>query len=338
MPRCAVFVLSALAALAAGCDVASTRDLDAPAYTPGVALRATFAAGQVPVVRLGLSRDPYGASTDDRLASPTPAGAVVTLWRDGVRVETLAAQPQTCYTRRETVCDPVTGRTEVAVEEGAYECGAFGGTQAVEAGATYTVRTEVPGYPAAEATVTVPPPATVAAMEIGSPGDETRRLSVRVDDVPGASSRFGLVVFRDYDRVTRSVCAVGGPRDTTVTLGYTARYATHFGSTDAVLTDDAVAPPAGYRLATFTDAAFAGGAATVTVDVPREGTVTSVGTTGGLTVQVAVLSETLYEAYRAVAGQPEGDNPFLEPANVPTNVEGGYGRVGAVALTDAAVP
>ena len=336
MPRRAALLALVAAALAAGCDVSAPLDIETPAYAPGVVVRATLAAGAAPTVRLSLSRDPYGP--EQRLPSATPNGASVTLWRDGRPVETLAARPQTCYTRRETRCNPETGRNELVAEEGAFECGAFGGALAVEPGATYTVRARVPGYPPAEATVTVPTATTVAATEATGPDAETRRLTVHVADLPGNGTRFGLAVFRAFDRYTASVCAVGGPRDTLVVLGYTARFATHFGTTDPVLTATGTPPPAGFRLATFTDAAFAGGTATLAVDVPRASTQSHLGTTGGLTVQVAVLSETLYDAYRAATERPIGDNPFTEPANLPSNVAGGYGRLGAVALAEASVP
>lgn len=338
MPRLALISAVLVAILAVGCDVSAPLDIETPAYESGVVVRATLAAGAAPTVRLSLSRDPYGPDPEQRLPSATPDGATVTLWRDGALVETLAARPQTCYARRESRCNPDTGRPELTLEEGAFECGAFGGTLPIEPGATYTVRAEVPGHPPAEATVTVPTATTVTATETTAPGAETRRLTVQVADLPGDGTRFGLVVFRSFDRYTGAVCAVGGPRDSTVVLGYTARYATHFGTADAVLTATGTPPPAGFRLATFTDAAFAGGTATLAVDVPREGTVASLGTTGGLTVQVAVLSETLYDAFRAAAEMPLGDNPFTEPANLPSNVAGGYGRLGAVALTEAAVP
>jgi len=338
VPRRLPLLLACLAGvLASGCDVGASVDLDAPAHEPGVAVRATLAAGAAPTVRLSLSRDPYGPADGD-LPSATPPGATVTLWRDGRLVETLAARPQTCYTRRETRCNPETGATELVAEEGAYPCGAFGGALPVESGGTYTVRAEVPGYPTVEATVVVPAAASVMARETAGPDAETRRLVVDVTDPPAADTRYGIVVFREFDRFDTQACAVGGPRDTTVVLGFAARTGTRFHSTDPVLTANAVAPPDGFRLATFTDATFAGGTAALTVDVPRASTQTALGFTGGLVVQVAVLSETLYDAYQTTGGLPLGDNPFAEPANLPSNVAGGYGRLGAVAFAEASVP
>ncbi len=339
MPRPFSVLLACLAGVwLAGCDVGASVDLDTPAYEPGVAVRATLAAGAAPTVRLSLSRDPYGPMPAGDLPSATPAGASVTLWRDGRLVETLTARPQTCYTRRESRCNPETGQPELIAEEGAYPCGAFGGTLPVEAGGTYTVRAEVPSYAPVEATVAVPVAASVTAIETAGPDAETRRLRVDVADPPDAGTRYGLVVFRAFDRIDTQICAVGGPRDTTLVLGYTARSGTRFTSADPVLTADGAAPPDGFRLATFTDATFAGGRATLTVDVPRTSTQTTLGFNGGLVVQVAVLSEALYDAYQTTGTLPLGDNPFAEPANLPSNVTGGYGRLGAVALAEAAVP
>ena len=54
-----------------------------------------------------------------------------------------------------------------------------------------------------------------------------------------------------------------------------------------------------------------------------------------LTVQVAALSGDVYDAYQIASFGGQGDeNPFVEPVNVPSNVVGGYGLVGAVALAE----
>ncbi|WP_412068818.1 DUF4249 family protein [Rubrivirga sp. IMCC43871] len=56
---------------------------------------------------------------------------------------------------------------------------------------------------------------------------------------------------------------------------------------------------------------------------------------GRLRIQIAALSADLYDAYRISYFSGGDDNPFAEPVNLPTNVVGGYGIVGAVTLAEA---
>ena len=56
---------------------------------------------------------------------------------------------------------------------------------------------------------------------------------------------------------------------------------------------------------------------------------------GALTVQIAGLSGDVYDAYQILNfGGQDIENPFIEPVNVPSNVTGGYGLVGGVALAE----
>jgi len=49
------------------------------------------------------------------------------------------------------------------------------------------------------------------------------------------------------------------------------------------------------------------------------------------------MTAELYDAYQITNFELD-DNPFAEPADLPLNVEGGYGRVGAVATTEIRFP
>lgn len=325
-----------LAVLLFGCDSSSSVDIKTPGFAPAAVLRAVLAADRVPTVRVTVSRDPYGAPAEPGVAPPTPAGAVVSVWRDGVRVETLAHQPQTCYRSVQTSCNAETGRTETDTS-GPYDCGAFRGTVPIVPGATYTVRAEVPGLPSANATVAVPVAAALAVADGVAPDPDTRSLGVTVTDVPGPDSRFGLIVLREYDRFSTSICRRGGLRDTTIVLVGTAyRYQDRFGTADPVLLADATDLPGDIALATFRDATFRDGRHEARLTLNRQPRA-DVGGTGRLTVQLAVLSTGLYDAYRVAGVALAADNPFTEPADLPSNVVGGYGRVEAVALSEATV-
>jgi len=332
--RLAAFALLA----AAGCDFTPALDIETPPFEPAVVMRAVLLAGRPATVRLSVSGDPYAAPVADvdRIPSATPAGAVVTLLRDGRPVETLTARPQTCHVSIRSTCNAQTGRVDTEAT-GPYECGAFGGAVAIEPGATYTVRAEVPGLPVAEATVTVPlVPELVAAEEAGDA--ETRRFRVRVRDLPGAGTRFGLTLFREFGAYTASVCRVGGPRDTLFTTGGApSRYQTRFATGDPLLLADAREPAASLPFATFSDATFEGGEAALSIQTDAVGT-SNVVPTGGFHVQVAALSPTLYEAYQASSVTFGEENPFAEPSDLPGNVVGGYGLVGAVSFAEAPLP
>ncbi len=323
-----------LAAVAGGCDFTPTLDIETPAYTPALAVRSVLAAGQTPTVRVSVSRDPYGPQPTDGDPPPsvTPEGITVTLLRDGAVVETLTRRAQTCYGFQTSTCNAQTGRTDQERRD-PYDCSAFVGQRPIEAGATYTVQAELDGYPTATATVTVPlrPAITVD----GGPGAdaEHRRVGVDLTDLPGAGSRYSLALSREFSSYTTSVCRVGGPRDTTITLSSPWTGGAQFTTTDPTLLAAAREPSGVLSFVTFSDATFEGGAYRFSVETPAQaGNVVS---TGRFVVQVAALSPELYDAYQLTTFALGDENPFAEPVNLPSNVVGGYGRVGAAAITEA---
>ncbi len=301
-----------------------------------VVLRSVLSAGAEPTVRMSVSRDPYGVQPPDRPPSPTPTDAFVTLQRDGQAPEQLHVRPQTCYGTVASVCNAGTGLTETTRQD-PFECGPFVSPLPVESGATYTLRAERPGLPPAQATVTVPQRAELVVTEEPSADPASRTLRVRLVDVAGAGTRFALVVQREFDGFTTSICALGGPRDTTIALGTPGHYETRFGTTDPVLLAGAREPGDALQFVTFTDDSFEGGMHEFTLVVPTDDLSATVSPTGRLSVQLAVLSEVLYEAYQISYFSLGDYNPFAEPINLPSNVEGGLGRLGAAALSRVTV-
>ena len=284
-------------------------------------IRAVLAADSVAVVRVGVSRDPYGVRPGTYGPEETPV-ARVTLLHEGGVAETLALRSESC----------VDFRTNAE-----YECGPYAGTASVEAGGTYTVRVEVDGLPAAEGSVTVPPRPTVRVEEEAS-GGEGRRFSVRLEDPPGAGDRYGFGFLRANGSVYQiETCDEGGVcRDSVVVDLGPERYPVQFNTSDPVLLSATrQVPGEGIDFATFTDRTFDGGAFTFVAEPEDYEYVFGY---APLTVQVAALSASVYDAYRISAFSLGDDNPFAEPANLPSNVEGGYGLVGAVALAEVAFP
>ena len=326
--RLAALALAAL--LVAGCDFTPALDIDVPEHEARAVIRAVLAADSVAVVRVGASQDPYGVRSASYGPPATPA-ARVTLLREGGAAETLALRSEPCV--------DYSGR-----EERTYECGAYVGAVPVEAGATYTVRVEVDGLPMAEGSATVPPRPTVTVEEEASDG-VARRFRVRLEDPAGASDRYGLGFIRSYaSYATETTCdGAGVCRDSVV--GGSNRLPLLFSTSNPVLLAAARQVPGdGIELATFIDQTFDGAEFSFEVDVddyPAYGCYDSgefALVCGPLTVQVAALSASVYDAYQISAFSLGDDNPFAEPANLPSNVEGGYGVVGAVALVEIAFP
>ena len=321
--------LAVLLALAvAGCDLSPTVDVETPGFEERLSLRAVLGAGQPARVRVGLARDPFAVfqETPDRAV---PDDVTLTLWRGDALLETVAFASQTCYRSVEASCDAATGETTV-VRAGPFECGRYAGTVPLTPGKV-TVRAERDGLPTATATVTIPEPPAMRARAMGV-SDDRAFFGFDLDD-DAAPSRYGVSLRREYDRQTVSVCAVGGARDTTVAFA-PRRYTTSFDTSDPVLLPAARDVDGSYQVVVFDDEAFAGRSASFTLDAARDGPA-RFGLTGRFAVQLAAVSPTLYGYLQETAFALDAETPFDEPANLPTNVEGGYGHVGAIAITEA---
>ena len=330
--------LAALALLVGGCDFTVPLDIDVPAHEPAAVISAVLATDSVAVVRLGVSTDPYRSNRYSYGPLATREDAVVTLLRDGQPVETLAVRSERCEDYNSGY-DPQTGRPLRT-----FECGPFAGRVPLEAGATYTVRAEIPGLPPAEGSVTMPRAPTITAEELapvaGDFGGERRRFRVRVQDAAGRGDRYGVSVLRGPNRYEGQYC---DPPDYTVCRDTVyvdpSRYLSYFESSDPVIVSAARdVPGSGTSFVSVDDQTFDGQAWTFTVTIDDG---YYYGPYGGdspeqpLAVQVAALSESVYEAFLADRfGSNGDDNPFVEPTNRPSNVAGGFGLVGGVALAE----
>ena len=215
----------------------------------------------------------------------------------------------------------------------------------MEAGATYTVRASAPGFPDAEATVTVPPrvPATAATTRPDGPWiDADVRVTLR--DPSGPGHRYALmVVSGPYSYPDRSSChrnpdyqhpGDGVCPDSTLPLIHRDRSPLSFTTSDPVLLAGARTVPSGdIRFLTFTDEVFDGTERAFVVQPKAFGLATPAA------VWVAAVDDRTFGAYQIawLSNQVSGDgeNPFAEPTNLPSNVVGGYGLLGAVTITEA---
>lgn len=310
----------------AACDFTPTLDIDTPDFVPGLTVRSVLVADSTVVVYLDESWDPYqDRPAGNRTSEPETIPAVVTLSRNGVVIETLTVRAEECY---DWGPDPDTTPSPEA-----YECGPYVGVVPVEAGATYTVRAEAEGWPVVEGTVTVPRRPTLDVVEETAEADDNRRFRVRLSDPAGLGDRYGLTLY-SYATVGYGViCENGVCRDTTFAIQDPDFYPLSFDTSDPVILSAAAEiAGSGISFASFPDDTFDGREKTFTIS--PSGRYAQGYRNSRLRVQVAALSADLYDAYRISYFSGGQDNPFAEPVNLPTNVVGGYGMVGAVTLAE----
>ncbi len=328
-----VALLLALLAVA-GCDFTPTLDVETPPYEAGLVLRSVLVADSVATVRLGESWDPY-EGRDLRnyqygTSQEATRDAVVSLYRDGQFIETLALRPDSCEAYG-VPPDPETGQAPF------FPCGPYAGTVPIEAGATYTIRAEAPDLPPAEATVTVPRRPTLAVVEEPTAPGRDRRLRVTIGDPGGRGDLYGLSLLRATVSVRSTTCVNGVCTDSSYVARRDARALTSFDTADPVILAAArEVAGSGVSTATFPDETFDGRDKTFVI-TPSSSYVRE-DTDGELVVQLAALSGDVYDTYQIVSFGGGGDNPFAEPINLPSNVEGGYGLVGALALAEVTIP
>jgi len=311
-----------LASLVAGCDFTLTLDVDTPDYERGLVLRSFLVADSVAAAWVGKSWNPY----EGHSYWPDPPLPVdVALYRDGQLVERLTA-------RRDSCADP----TQQSVPEGGevrfVPCGPYVGTVPIEAGATYTIRAEAEDWDPVEATVTVPlrPDVTIVEEAVGP--SESRRFRIQIRDRIGTGDLYGLSLYRLKEIHREWSCEERVCRDTTYIMEATSRVATSYQTSDPILIAAARAFDNGISFASFSDDTFDARTQTFTIS-PSDYYVSQV-TDGRLVVQVAALSDDVYDAYQIANFSGGDDNPFVEPINLPSNVTGGYGLVGALALAE----
>lgn len=332
-------LLLVLAGTMAACDFSPTLDVPLPEFEPALTITGVLAADSTVEIRVTETLDPY--APDGGLGGfEAPEGTTVGLWRDGASAGSLRLDPNLC--RFAESYDPGTPPEA--------RCGVFVSDTVVEPGRTYTVRASAPGFPSAEATVTVPArvPITLVAGEPTSTPVPTgtrvdRDLTVTFRDPPGLGDRYALLVMGEpfsEDQV-ESRCvdeACTATRDTTVT--YTYQFQLGYTTSDPVLIAGARVPPSsGPSFVTFTDETFDGTTRPFDVRVRSFGSPDREASAPEAVWLVAVDAETFGAYQIAWFGYPAGDelNPFQEPLNLPSNVEGGYGLLGAVTINAALV-
>ena len=303
-----VFVLSLTVALAA-CDFEQVIELDVPPYEPRLVLGGFPTPDSVFAVRVGRSASTLDPRTvDDDLLLST---ARVVLFADGAFLDSLH------YVGPTTQGDYYEVPGYYSSVRGLHP----------EAGRTYTLRVEAPGFPPAEATTTLPtPPTFTAAFEgFGAPNPQGRpaRLAVALDDPPGDQT-YGLSV---SGRTTLD----GAPYVRAYPfLSAEPAFRESLGDIDEAIAVDffdvGFEPGNGLRAFSrtyFRDDLFAGTAFAFDLDVLLFGD--AEGQTQ-LTVTVASLDEDYarYQQTIALQSQTEG-NPFSEPVRIHSNVEGGLG-------------
>jgi|GEM_PF-1773745 len=216
-----------------------------------------------------------------------------------------------------------------------------------EAGQTYRLTAEAPGFPAAHATTTLPTPVPVSATPLGRTTDPAGRPVYRLEvafTAPGAPGVFALSVFQPSE--TASGPPSDNPHDD---LEYRL---TPFLAPDPILRpslgqlDEGVVfdpgGPSGSRMfgtAYFRSNAFAGARRTFTVDVPLAPPEFGMPDPEAFVVWLGTLSEDYvrYQQTLALQQQSEGD-PFAEPIRIYSNVVGGAGAFGGYAGRVAVAP
>lgn len=332
-----------LAGAVAGCDFTPTLDIPLPEFAPALAINGVLAADSTVEVRITTTADPY-LRAPVRGGFGVPEGATAELFRDGAPLGALRLASARCDDRS-VPAHPTEGPAT-------YECGAFVSDALVEPGATYTVRASAPGYPTAEATVTVPGRLAVH-VEAGPPTEQPvpgytrvdRDLRVTVRDPAGLGDRYALLaVSGPFSRThtDRGICVdpqCTETRDTTYTVRYDREPITYTTADPVLLAAARTIPSNGTTFITFTDEPFDGEQRTFPIrtrvlhsGADRERDVAA--------VWVVALDADTFGAYQvAWFGHPTGDdvNPFQEPINLPSNVTNGYGVLGAVTITEAPV-
>lgn len=304
-------VLLAGAASLAGCDFEQVIDLPMPAYEPRLVVGAFPTPDSVFTARVGrtVSALDSGPRYQGRLLVRN--ARVALLAEDGTWLDSLRYVP---------------GAWE---GQGGMYRSARG--LAPTPGAAYRLVVEAPGYPAVRAATVLPEPvpftATLLGEHAGEYGERRYRIAVSFVDPPGA---------RTYHlRIAQAVALDDGA---------TRQSPLSFESTDPILRrgfaelDEGVDfdfEPGGrrypfYNGALFRNATFAGEPRTITLEARTYGggfyNLAAGSPTPQLTVTLSTLSADYTRYQQTLALQDRsGDNPFVEPVPLHSNVEGGHG-------------
>ena len=317
--------LMGLVALATGCDFTPALDIPLPEHEPGLVVQSVLMADSTVSVFVASSADPF-----DRAAPSAPSSyrlltdAAVDLLEGGRVIERLAIQPGDCAPYSDTP----------EIED---ECGVFASLTTAEVGRTYTIRASFEGYAEASGTVTIPDRVQVEGTVERTGLD----VSFTLRDPAGLGESYAMQFRpREYRRErtyeVRNDDGTPTGRDTTVVIREVRTPS--FRTRDPFLVAAArVIPDEFIRLAAFDDKGFDGTTQTLSVSA-FDGTTDPELSPDPGALWLISLDATLYKAYETTSTSLGEDNPFRDPSNLPSNVEGGYGLVGAATVAEFELP
>lgn len=333
--RLFLVVLAALLVSAlGGCDFTPSFDVPVPDFEPALTINGVLAADSTVELRITTATDPYDRFGQDFVV---PDGVQATLLREGVSVGPIRAQTRPCPSNQGGYTDPDLPPCTYTV---------FVSDVVTEPGVTYTVRVTAPGFPEARATVTLParPVATATAGVVNQVGPRTDvELALSLRDRPGLGDRYALMVVTGPYTYEQPVYCWDAPcPDSTVTRS-SNRTTVQYTTSDPVLLAAARTVPSGrIDIVTFTDETFDGTERTFRVRAEQFNYESPGGVAPLAAVRVVAIDAATFGAYQIVwlgsIVSGDGENPFAEPVNLPSNVEGGYGILGAVTITEALLP
>jgi len=315
-----------LVALASGCDFTPVLDIPLPEHEPGLVVQSILFADSTVSVFVGLSVDAYNRRDPLEAQSPSRllVGATVELLEEESLVDRLSVRPGVCDRR-----DDMPEITD--------ECGLFVSDTVARIGRSYTVRVRADGFEEAFATVRVPKRAEV----VGAVGRDGSDVSFTLRDPEGLGQsyaiRFRQRAYRsEYTRPVRNEDGSLAGRDTTIIR--TGMSTPGFTTTDPFLIAAARVIPDSYALyAAFDDTGFDGQQHTFSISA-FDGTTHPELLPDPGALWVLTLDPTLYKANKVTSFSLGDDSPFEEPGNLPSNVIGGYGLVGAATVTEYELP
>ncbi len=297
--------LLAMAFGTGGCDFQRTVDVEPPGHEPKLVLNGEIASG--PSWRLDVSRS-IGAfeSGDPSDTTVTVTDATVTAFEEGERQGQLRLDSLNQYSTRQFTPEP---------------------------GREYTVRVSAPEMDTVEATDRVPrmPQVRLETEKTSGlvPNDYNRALQFTIDDPPNTDNYYHIRLQKNgYSRDSTSIDTTG-----VTDVRFQTRNRPILDEMEQVLENNGQYYYG--RDATFTDVLFGGTRHTLRLLVgDGQGIYLPDREEGDgyprveYILYVSVLSEDAYQFDRTkrIFEQADG-NPFAEPVDIHSNVEGGYGVV-----------
>lgn len=276
--------------ITSACDFSAPVEINLPPYVPVLVLGGFVEAGSRVEVRFAASRPAESAGTS---GTPYLGPGVRAVLYDGAGLvlDTLSyASPTAGSIYPRYLSDVV-----------------------AEAGARYELRAEFAGLPPVRAVADVPRPVAATIRDLGPAadpnGDPLRRITISWTDPPGPTT-YAITASRSASDFLPFSSADPDLRDGYEGLGL-----------PVVVNPDGGNTTPGFSVGAYlTDETFAGSDRTVVLLVPAP----SQGESAQITL--SVISDEMVRYMRALRIQQANiDNPFVEPTDAYSNVEGGLG-------------